>query len=41
MASATLPFSRATVYLRNGTQEQYPEDGDAPWAKDITLVGSG
>jgi len=22
----------ATVYLRNGTQEQYPEDGDAPWA---------
>ena len=31
----------ATVYLRNGTQEQYPEDGDAPWAKDITLVGSG
>jgi hypothetical protein len=28
----------ATVYLLNGTQEQYPEDGDPPWARDITLV---
>jgi hypothetical protein len=28
----------ATVYLRDGTQEQYPEEGDPPWARDITLV---
>jgi hypothetical protein len=29
----------ATVYLRDGTHEQYPEDGDPPWVRDITLVG--
>lgn len=28
----------ATVYLRDGTQEQYPEAGDPPWVNDITLV---
>jgi hypothetical protein len=28
----------ATVYLRDGTQEQYPEEGQDPWEKIITLV---
>lgn len=28
----------ATVYLRNGTQEQYPEPGDDPWEGEITLI---
>jgi len=28
----------ATVYNRDGTQEQYPKAGDPPWARQITLV---
>jgi hypothetical protein len=28
----------ATVFLRNGSQEQYPEGNDDPWEADITLV---
>jgi hypothetical protein len=28
----------ATVELNDGTQEQYPEAGDDPWARYITLV---
>ena len=31
--------ARATVYLRDGTQEQYPAAGEPPWARGITLVG--
>lgn len=28
----------ATVYVKNGPPEHYPEPGDPPWARDITLV---
>lgn len=29
----------ATVKLTNGDEEQYPEPGDPPWSRYITIVG--